>query len=177
LTIDVVSATLQKKSAPEEQFAPAQFKDMSDAEKLSRPAYGPQKAGIELSPAGAETQSSRCVKRIVRYEEIIIDSNFKRHVKKFTLWIAALFNHFLKGSAVAKSALSKQTAKQLKPFDDGIVVNPETYTVAFQSNNKAYAATAFTSEASAQDFLASEIAKDAALGESLHVIASYERAA
>lgn len=177
LTIDVTSASLQKKSAPEEQFAPAQFKDMSDAEKLSRPAYGPQKAGIELSPAGSETRSSHCVKRILRYEEIIIDSNFKRHAKKFRLWIGALFNHFLKGSAAAKSALSKQTAKQLKPFDDGIVVNPETYTVAFQSNNKAYGAATFNSEASAQDFLQSEIAKDASLGESLHVIASYERAA
>ena len=177
LTIDVASATLKKISSPEEQFAPAQFQEMKDAEKLSKPAYGPQKAGVELSAAGSETRSSHCVKRIVRYEEIIIDSNFRRHARKFTLWIAALFNHFLKGSAIAKSALSNATTKQMKPFDDKITVHPETYTVAFQSNNKAYAAATFNSEASAADFLRGEIAKDANLGESLHVIASYEAAA
>ena len=178
LTVDVAPGSgLARKSQPEEQFAPAQFKDMKDAEKLSKQAYAPEKAGLELSASGADTRSSFCVKRILRYEEIIIDTNFKRFAQKFMGWLAVLFAHFLKGSAAAKSDLSYATSKQFKPFDDKVAVNPETYTVAFQSNNKAYTQATFNSEASAHDFLQGEVAKDGNLGTSLHVIASYERAA
>jgi hypothetical protein len=178
LTVDVAPGSgLARKSQPEEQFAPAQFKDMKDAEKLSKQAYAPEKAGLELSASGADTRSSFCVKRILRYEEIIIDTNFKRFAQKFKSWIAILFAHFLKGSAAARSDLSYATSKQFKPFDEKVAVNPETYTVAFQSNNKAYTQAAFNSEASAHDFLQSEVAKDGNLATSLHVIASYERAA
>jgi hypothetical protein len=65
----------------------------------------------------------------------------------------------------------------MKPFDDKVAVNAETFTVAFQSNNKAYHEATFSSEAGAHDFMSGEVAKDGNLAESLHVIATYERAA
>jgi hypothetical protein len=179
LSVAVSGGGLTKRADTFEQFAPAQFQDMADGDKLSRPAFGPERAGLDLSAAGQELRSSHMVKRVVRYEEIIIDSNFKRFVRRFFMFSGALFNFFLNGASVAKSDLSQAVKKQFDPFEEKIIVQAETYTVAFQSNNKAYAAgsAVFASEASARDFMAQEVAKDAGLAETLHVIPSYESAA
>ena len=119
------------------------------------------------------------VKRIVRYEEIIIDSNFKRFQRRFRNYFGVLFNFFLNGAAVTRSDLSQAVRTKYKPFEEKISVRAETYTVAFQSNNKAFAADAasFQSEASARDYMARKIAEDQTLTDSIHVIPSYEEAA
>jgi hypothetical protein len=118
------------------------------------------------------------VKRIVRYEEIIIDAQLPKVVILFADFMVSLFTFFLGNGAIAKNELSKASKKKLDPFDTKIAVSDETYTVAFQSNNKAYGGTmAFHSETSAREFLASEAARDPELAQTLHVIPSYERAA
>ena len=48
----MTSAGLVKTRDAAGVFAPAQFKDLDDADKLSQPAYVPQDSGIELSAAG-----------------------------------------------------------------------------------------------------------------------------
>ena len=178
LTLDVAGGGLARKAETFEQFAPAQFQEMSDAEKLSRPAYSKERSGLELSAAGEDLRTGGMTRRVVRYEEIIIDSNFKRFVFRFRLIGSLLFDFFLRGAAVAKSELSLATKKQYQPFADKVEVSDATYTVAFQANNKAYSQTAtFASEASAQEFLREEAKKNPNLTESLHVIPSWERAA
>lgn len=159
-----------------ESFAPAQFQNMADAEKLSRPAYQQLHGGMELSVGGPDVASAKILKRIVRYEEIIIDNNFKRFVRRFSIFIGALFDHLLAGSAVAQSALSKQSRKQLQPFEDKIKINPDGYTVAFNHNNQVFsgAPSIFTSEAIARDFMQQQITLDPNLAESLHVIPQAE---
>jgi hypothetical protein len=116
------------------------------------------------------------VKRVVRYEEIILDTNFKRFVRRFFPFSSTMFDFFLNGASVAKSDLSLAKKQQFQPFEEKIDVQAETYTVAYQANNKAYAAdsVSFVSEASARDFLTREVAKDTNLAETLHVIPSYE---
>jgi hypothetical protein len=179
LTLKVLSGGLGKKGDVLEQFAPAQFQNMSDGEKLSRPAFGPERGGVDLSVSGQQLASSKMVKRIVRYEEIIIDSNFKRFARKFSVLASGLFSFFLNGASVTKCELSQHQKKQFQPFAETIAVQAETYSVAFQSNNKAHAAEAmsFASEASARDYLQRQIAKDPNLSDELHVIPEYERAA
>ena len=179
LSIVVVGAGLAKKTDTFEQFAPAQFQNFADSDKLSRPAFAPEKSGLELSAAGATNRSSKMVKRIVRYEEIIIDSNFKRFQRRFANYFGALFSHFLAGNAVSRSALSQSTKSQFQPFAEKIDVATETYTVAFQSNNKAFAtdSVSFHSEASARDYMNRKVAGNASLAEEIHVIPSFERAA
>jgi hypothetical protein len=175
----VVSAGLAKKADAFEQFAPAQFQNFSDSEKLSRPAFAPERAGLELIPSGAETRSSVMVKRVVRYEEIIIDNNYKRLRRGLFAFIGVLFNHFLGGASVTKSDLSAAMKTKLQPFEEKISVAAETYTVAFQSNNKAFSAEAatFHSEASAREFMNARLSEDASLVDELHVIPGFERAA
>jgi hypothetical protein len=170
-----VGGGLEKIKDDLELFAPGQFQDMDDAAKLSRPAYQPLNGGIDLIPQGQELASGRTVRRIIRYEEIIIDNNFKRLERRFREFLASLFSHFLGGNSVTQSKLSKHYKQKLVPFDDKITVNPEAYTVAFSSNNKEFSpAAVFTSEAMARDFMQQQIALDPNQADSLHVIPQYE---
>lgn len=179
LSLTVIGGGLAKKADALEQFAPAQYQNFKDADKLSKPAFAPEHAGLDLSASGHDTRSSFMVRRAIRYEEIIIDSNFKRFSMRFRGYFGVLFNFFLNGAAVTKCEISRATKKKLQPFDDKIAVQTESYTVAFQSNNKAFSsdATTFHSEASARDYLNTQIAVDPSLAEQIHVIPSFEKAA
>jgi hypothetical protein len=119
------------------------------------------------------------VKRIVRYELITIDTNYRRFVKRFHVFARGLFDHFLIGASVARSPLSEHSKKEMQPFADKIVANPDTYTVAVRATNKAVSgeAVSFTSEALAQQYLADRVADDSSLDGSLHVIPAFEHAA
>lgn len=174
-SVSVSSGGLGKKGDAQEQFAIGQYQDMDDATKLSRPAFQLQNGGIELSVTGQDVNSSRVAKRIVRYEEIIIDNNYKRFVRRFRTLASALFVHFLKGASVSQSSLSQHYAQQRQPFVEKITVKDEAYAVAFQSNNQAFNGTAtFSSEASAREFMQQQIALDPNQSGTLHVIPQYE---
>ncbi len=165
LSVALTGGGLAKIGDTFEQFAPAQFQDFSDADKLSRPAFAPEKSGLDLTASGDDMRSSVMVKRIVRYEEIILDSNFKRFQTRFKIYFGSLFNFFLNGNAAAQSNLSKASKAKLQPFEEKISVKTETYAVAFQSNNKTFRAesASFHSEASARDYLNTMIGEDASL--------------
>ncbi len=179
LSLSVVPDGLAKKADAYEQFAPAQYQNFSDSDKLSKPAFAPERAGVELSASGADLRSSKMARRVVRYEEIIIDSNYKRFQRRFRGFMGVLFNFFLNGAAVTKCEISNATKKKFQPFDEKIEVQTETYTVAFQANNKAVSSetVSFHSEASARDYLNRQIAADPSLADQMHVIPSFERAA
>lgn len=155
-----------------ESFAMGQFLELDNSAKLTRKAFEGQHAGLVLSAQGDQLASSRMAKRVIRYETVIIDSNYKRLVLHlFTFW-KGLFAHFLGGNAVSKSALSAAQKKQFQPFADKIAVTPDEYTVAFTSTNGAYRpeAAAFASEALAHEYLRAQVQGDPALAEQLHVI-------
>jgi hypothetical protein len=169
-------------SQTEEKFAIGQFKDLGDA--LSCPAFEPLKSGIEIAVAGEQLKTSRAVKRVIRYETIIIDNNFKRHVKTFFRFFTTgfvllynfLFGHFLTGNAVSKSVLSKHHKDRMQPFENVIQIRPDQYSVAFNKNNKPFDATTtnFTSQAKAVEFMQEQIQTDPNLADSLHVIPNSE---
>jgi hypothetical protein len=174
-----VPGGLVKRADAFEKFAPAQFQNFSDADKLSKLAFSPEHSGLDLSAGCADFRSSNMVRRVVLYEEIIIDNNFKRFSRRFRGFFGVLFEFFLNGSAVARCEVSAAAAKRRQPFDDRIEVTEETYTVALQSNNRAFSAEAasFHSEASAREFLNRQVAADPSLADQVHVIPSFERAA
>lgn len=178
LSVAVTAGGLAKKNDAFEQFAPAQYQDFSDSDKLSKPGFSPERAGLELSAAGADMRSSVMVRRSVRYEEIIIDTNFTRFSRRFHEFFGSLFTFFLNGNAAARCELSRATVRKLQPFEEKIAVTPETYSVAFQSTNITFSgdSVSFNSEASARDYLDRRVAEDASLADELHVIPSFERA-
>jgi len=120
--------------------------------------------------------SSLMVKRIVRYETVIIDSNYRRLVLHFFKYWNGLFAHFLNGNAVTLSELSKASKNNYQPFDEKIEVKSYQYAVAFGDNNRPHSpgAEAFESEALAYEYLRGQVRIDPNLAEKLHVIPHVE---
>lgn len=174
-TIEVPDGGPGKVGDTLEQFALAQFKNMDDATKLSVRAFEPLNGGVDLAVSGQQLKSSRMVKRVARYEQVIIDTNYRRFVKRFSEYVFSLFNHFLAGSAVSKSTLSTRYNSQLQPFEEKVKVGNEAYAVVFQSNNQAFAQEAtFSSQAAAYDYMQQVIAEDRNRAEELHVVPQFE---
>jgi hypothetical protein len=167
-----------------EKFAIGQFKDLDGSSQLSSPAFEPLESGIEIRVAGEQMRTSRAVRRVIRYETIIIDNNFKRRVKTFFGFFNAgyavlndfLFAHFLKGSAVSQSVLSKHQKQRMQPYDEVVQLKPNQYSVAFNTNNRPLdaVATTFTSQAKAFDYMERQIQNDSGLANRLHVIPNTE---
>jgi hypothetical protein len=168
----------------EEKFAIGQFKDLDDSNRLSSPAFEPLDGGVEMAVEGEQIKTSQAVKRVIRYESIIIDSYYKRFVKPFFEFFVAgftglyefLFEHFMAGNAVTKSELSNFHKKRMQPFDEVIQVKPHEYSVAFNTDNKPMdgEAASFTSQAKATQFMEKRIQDDPKLADKLHVIPNTE---
>ena len=167
-----VSGDLTKKQDYKESFARAQFQNLKDSKKLSSPAYEKEVGGLELIATGKQFRFGRIAIRHVRYELVTIDTAFKRFKLKFFSWMQVLFGHFLKNNAASLSSLSFHTKQELQPFVDKIDVLPDGYAVAFNKDNKPYTAqsTVFSSQASAEAFMAEEISKKSQMTDALHVI-------
>jgi len=174
--VDVTSDGLSKIQNLQEQFAPAQFKNMDDASKLSQPAYVPMDSGIALAASGHVYASGTAITRNVRYELTVIDTKFRRSFRKFFNYTGSLFFHFLAGSSVTRSAFSTFRKNQMQPYAEKVSVGSETFAVASQADNTVYApaAASFTSQAAAQDYLVRQVAKDPSLAGTLHVLPQFE---
>ena len=178
LTLTIASGGLTRRADATELFAIAQFQSLDDAAKLSRPAYQHEPSGMELGAGEQNLATSQGVRRSVRYELITIDTNFKRFVRRFFLFDALLFQHFMLGAAVSLSTISRAERQRKNPFVDSVKVQEASYTVAFQATNKAFhTESSFASEASAQEYLRQQTALHPELEDSLHVIAHHEVAA
>lgn len=163
----------------QDRFAIGQYRDLDGSAQLSSVAFEPLDSGIEIGVSGAPMKTSRAVRRVIRYETIIIDNNFKRRVKRFFDFFAHgyavlnefLFTHHLNGSAVTKSVHSQHYKKRMQPFEEVIRVQPDLYSVVSTTDNEPVdaAAMAFTSQAQAQDHLEQRLRAGAGAG-SLQVV-------
>lgn len=169
---------LVKVSDATDEFALAQFQNMPDAQKLSRPSFELEHAGVELAADGTAMASFRAVRRSARYEEIVIDSvnDAVRQATPFSGYTASLFTHLLAGSSVARSPLARAQTSLRQPFADVITVPGDAYAVASTRDNTADGAV-FTSEAQARAHLDALVAADPNRADTLHVIPAMEVAA
>ena len=177
--LSVASSAFAKIRDVPEQFAPAQFKNMGDAAKLSQPAYVPMDGGIELGAGGIAYASATAITRIVRYHVKIVDTRLRFSRIKFYLLAGGLFQNLLRGGSVARSPLSAWRKAQVKPYAEAVVVSPETFAVALKSDNTAFHpdAAGFTSQVAANDYLARAVADKPDLAGTLHVLPQFEMAA
>jgi hypothetical protein len=159
-----------------ERFAPAQFLDLDDAAKLSRPAFESMQGGISLSVQGQSLASAHAVMRVVRYEEIVVDTNYRRFSRRLTRFAGVLFEHFLRGNSASLSPLSRRGRDERVPFADVVQVRDGGYVVASTHDNSPVAPV-FASDAAARDDLAGRLAADPGLAGELHVIPAFEAAA
>jgi hypothetical protein len=175
--VDITAATTGAATYPlsvsNESFAPAQFQNMSDADKLSRPSYQQLKGGVIIGAAGGP-QSSKMTDREIDYQVTIIDKESVRPTLRMKA-IPGLFHGFLSGAAVSRSTLSYRTKSQLGLANDKVTVSPDGYTVASTQNNKPFdASSTFTSEAMASDYMKRQVAANPVLAGSVHVLPNHE---
>ena len=158
-----------------EKFAMAQFVKMDDAAKLSRPSYESGNGGLELSAAGAQLATSHMARRVVRYEVILIDGEFRHHIRKGLLSVG-LFAHHLAGSAVTHSTISAAYKQKLNPFpNEKIKFKGEAYTIVDTDTNRAIGGvTQFASSAAAHGHLQTLQATESLVGRNLEVVPVWE---
>jgi hypothetical protein len=160
----------------DEQFAIAQFQNMSDSDKLSRPSYQEMKGGVIIGSSDS-MKSSKMTRRNLSYDITIIDKEPQQPLPRGRFYgaISGLFHPFLSGSAAARSAVSYQNKSQLTPFTDKISVGQEKYAVSNTSDNIAINASAsFSSEAMARDYMNSQAAKNPSAAAGMHVLPKSE---
>jgi hypothetical protein len=185
---------LEQVTVTGDRFPMAQYQDMSDAAKLSRPSYETQDAGLELTAKGAALATSRVVRRAVRYELHVIGDEAPSvsalaagtPVKRFHS--VPVFDELRPGASTSRAPLSARQARQKQPFaaQDTVRIDEQRFVVAYvKSNRQAFprsepgrprVAATFRSRATAQDALADFVRDDPALSGRLHVIPAAEAA-
>jgi hypothetical protein len=173
-TVTVAAGGLAVRGPMRERFAPAQFRNMDDAGKLSAPAFEMLESGVELAADGNAWVTGPAAARTVRYETIIVDTAHERFPALYFRFWAVLFVHFALGASVCRSALSLATETKRQPFEAKVNVATAGFVVANQADNTAFAGSSFASHAEASAFLQSTVAADPSLGESIHVIPTAE---
>ena len=126
---DTIGATLSREAYVKEQFAPAQFFEMSDSEKLSRKSFEKLDGGITLSDEVNALKFSYFVKRELEYETIVIDNNYKRFIGLVQKLLGFFAGFLLKGNAVAKSKLSWKYQSDVAPKREKVEVFQEGFSV------------------------------------------------
>jgi len=175
VTVVAQAGLLAVKGPTKEKFAAAQYREMDDAAKLSAQAFEPLESGIELGAAGQPWATGPMAQRKVRYETIILDTAFQRLRLSFFKYWDRLFVHFRAGAAVSRAAVSFANEIRMRPFEDRVAVMDDQHVVAFQADNRAYAAEAtFGSYAEAQAYMAETVRLNPSLAEQIHVIPKME---
>jgi hypothetical protein len=157
-----------------DRFAAAQYRNMDDAAKLSAPAFEMFESGVELGAAGNPWVTGPAATRTVRYESIIVDTAHERFPSRYFEFWGDLFAHFVAGASVSRSALSRANEMKRQPFDTKVGVKDAGFVVAHQSDNTAFAESAFGSHAEATAYLHETTAGDPSLADSIHVIPASE---
>ena len=171
--LEVDDSALTKRGDVVESFAPAQFNDLADAERLSRKSFEPGHGGIELSAAGEPVRCGPLVRRVVRFELITVDTAWESRVRKrFQLAIHGLFNFFTHGGALAHHSLSAQQRGLVEPWAEKVHTAPEGFALASTVDNTVVAT--FLNANQAADHLAAQVAADASLAGTLHVVPAFE---
>ncbi len=176
LSIAVVGNGLAKKTDAFEQFAPAQFQNFADSDKLSRPAFAPEKSGLDLSAAGGDQsfeQDGEAHRPLRRDHHRLELQTFSASVRQLFRRPVQSFSGRQRCFAVRTFAIHEIAVPAV--CEKRSTLQPETYTVAFQSNNKAFAtdSVSFHSEASARDYMNRKVAGNASLAEEIHVIPEF----
>jgi hypothetical protein len=124
--IDVTVAGRPASTAPvREEFAPAQFFAMSDAEKLSRPSFADYDSGVAVG-GDPLPRSDFMRRREVAYELIYLP---ERHPVRLKSKVALELAQFaMAGAAAAQSPISRRRTAP-SPLADHVIVTNDRYVV------------------------------------------------
>ncbi|SDF81642.1 DUF6603 domain-containing protein [Chitinophaga filiformis] len=161
--------------AAKERFAPANFFNLKDNEKLSRRSFETNVSGCKVT-ATADLSIAPAVNKSVDYEMSYLRK------KRFALFFAgiykyskSLFRSNLKGNAVAKSKMSYATNRQSVNAPDAVTVQKDQYVVANVSDMKMHSAgMVANSYAEAVEMYNTLTAKKPSLKNKVQILSQYE---
>jgi hypothetical protein len=163
--------TVTDPASAKEQFAPAQFIDMSDAEKLSRKSFERYDAGIQIG-GGDAPNADYVVSLDVVYEVIYIPV---RQLRVFFRLATAFFDSLIRGSAVSRSPLAFARRAPSPLATPRVAVENEKFAVAATRDLSLHdQKLIFDSEAEAQEALNRLTTSDAGLAREWQVIPIYQ---
>ena len=170
LSIDgnAVDATEKK-----DYFAPAQFFDLTDAQKISKNAYVKYRAGLAAKTT-EDLSANHHVNRVVEYEIEVLDSKDLPPKKGVYVQTAAQMAHWAKGSAIAKSELGFIAEQQQFESGKDIVLNNETFVIVNQSDLSLVADVFPGTELELQTMLDDIVLESPEMESELMVVSSYE---
>ena len=125
---------------------------------------------------GNQTKTSFMVKRIARYETIIIDKAFLPLLIGIATLVSGLFTLFLGGNAVARSPISIRSKSRKHLLDEKISVSANAYVVANLADNTPAggADVVFLSRARAEEYMAEQSRLDPNFRGRTHVLRGHE---
>ncbi len=157
-----------------EYFAPAQYENMTDSEKISRPSFERMNSGVQIE-SGTELSAGGMVSRDVEYEAIYIDTNYLRLFAGKLSQLSDVFKSLIRGGSVAKASYSYQKTKLSALATERIEVAHEEFTVVTSAHLTPYDAESTRgSEAEARNYMDRLIAQNPNLASEIDVVANYE---
>ncbi len=175
-SISVATVGIQRRGEIRESFAIGQFQELADNARLGASDFQKEEAGLELSATGTQSRTSFVARRIIRYEQIIIDSRFLFVMLGLGALVKGLFAHFLGGNAVTQLAVSVHAKESKHLFDDKIAVNQNAFVLANQADNTVLegAPVSFASRAQAEEYMAEATRADPGLARRAHILGAHE---
>ena len=120
-----------------EQFAPANFFDMKDDEKLTRPSFEQMKSGFKITGSAQLTAPPNVVSKSVDYEFSYLGKTRKPRPDRY-VYPGRFFKANTKSAAVSQSALSHHNNRVSMNAPEKITVKEEQYVIANISDMKLY---------------------------------------
>lgn len=132
-----VNDTSLKTDEEREQFAPASFFEMKDAEKLSRPSFELMKSGFTITGSAQLKAPPHIVKKPVDYEFSYLGKTRKPKKDKYK-YPGLFFKAATKSAAASQAVLSHQNNRVSMNAPAKIAIKEEQYVLANVSDMKLY---------------------------------------
>jgi hypothetical protein len=158
-----------------DQFAPAQFFELNDDEKLSRPSFEPLTSGFRIAASGA-LQTPQPVSKSVNYELTYLrKSRFSFSFAGIYNLAKGLFKTAAKGGAVSRASLSHLNNRVSSNAPEAVDIKPQRYGIAnlndLQLHSPELIADSYSEAASMYQQL---IERQPELKDSIQILSSYE---
>jgi uncharacterized protein DUF6603 len=162
-----------------EQFAPGQFTDLSDGEKLSRRSFERLPSGFALTGT-SNLVAGMPISRPVVYELSYLHREERRLEFRGLVRLAIrAYDRLVKGSAVRQSPLARQQTRPSLNAPEAVALPPEGYAIASVDDLTAHLETSggptlFLTQAEAHQRRQELIGQNPALADRIQVVSHFE---
>lgn len=158
-----------------DEFAPAQFESLSDAQKLSRKSFEMMPSGIRTSGTGLSAATSAAVGRDIDYAVKIVDARtLFYYPAAYHPESLVNFNFLLNGNSAGRFSGSYFNAQYSANPGPVVQAAQEGFSVVGMNDLRRLSnGVTFVSQAEAHDHLAALVANDPSLAEAIQVVPNY----